>query len=169
MTKTIINYSLLFIILVILQAVIFNNICIFNVATPFVFIYFICRVPMSLPSNWLLTLSFLLGLSVDVFCDTQGMNALACTILGALRNPIFKLYVPREEDYAATTPSIKTLGTGTYIKYIFTLTLIFCILISLIQSLTFLNIPLMLMRIMASNILTFVLLFAIDSITDRKA
>lgn len=76
MTKSIVQFSLLFVILVLAQAIVFNNICLFNVAVPFVFIYFIISLPITLSTNWVLTLSFLAGLSVDIFANTQGMNAL---------------------------------------------------------------------------------------------
>lgn len=59
MTKTIIQFSILFIVLVLLQAMVFNNICLFNVAVPFVFIYFIVYLPLTLSTNWVLTLAFL--------------------------------------------------------------------------------------------------------------
>ena len=65
--------------MVLLQAVLFNHICLFNIAVPFVFITFIMRLPLSININLLIALSFFTGLSVDVFSDTQGMNALACT------------------------------------------------------------------------------------------
>ncbi len=51
MTKSIVQFSLLFVILVLAQAIVFNNICLFNVAVPFVFIYFIISLPITLSTN----------------------------------------------------------------------------------------------------------------------
>ncbi|MDE5915268.1 MAG: rod shape-determining protein MreD, partial [Duncaniella sp.] len=98
MSKTVLKFILLGIILVLAQVIVFNHICLFNVAVPLVFIYLILRLPITRSLNCLLTISFFLGLIVDIFSDTYGMNTVSCTILAMCRRPILRLYVPREED-----------------------------------------------------------------------
>ncbi|MEG1539809.1 MAG: rod shape-determining protein MreD [Muribaculaceae bacterium] len=168
MSKSIIQFIILFIVLVLVQAIICNHICIFNIAVPIIFIYFILRLPITLSVSWVLTLSFLLGLSVDIFSDTQGMNTLACTLLGVMRKPIFSLYFQREDDMSDPIPSIKSLGTGIFIKYLFTITVVYCTLIFFIQAFTFFDFQLTFFRIIGSSILTFVLLLGIDSLTNAS-
>ena len=77
MAKEILRFIFLFLILTICQVVVFTHICLFGVAVPLVFIYFIIKLPVTLGVNWAMTVSFLLGLTVDLFSNTQGMNALA--------------------------------------------------------------------------------------------
>ena len=144
MTKEILKYLLLFLILVVAQVIVFNHLCLFNVAVPLVFIYFIIKLPVNLPVNWALTFSFLIGLTVDIFSNTQGMNALACTILAAVRIPVLRLYFPREDDMTNPEPSLRTLGPGVYLGY---------------------PEP---MRILASTLLTFIILLAFDSLTAKS-
>ena len=81
MAKTFLSFLLLFVVLVLAQVTIFNHIWLFGMAMPLVFIYFIISLPVTTPVNWTLTLGFLIGLSVDVFSNTAGLNALSCTIL----------------------------------------------------------------------------------------
>ena len=71
------RYFFLFIVVVFLQVTIGNNIHLLGVAIPFLYIYFIIRLPLSLSVNWTLTLAFILGLVIDIFSNTPGMNALA--------------------------------------------------------------------------------------------
>ena len=73
-----------------------------DVAVPFVFIYVLVRLPLNLSVNWVLTIGFLTGLSVDIFANTQGMNALACTILAMSRRNVLHLYFPREDELTMT-------------------------------------------------------------------
>ena len=141
----------------------------FNIAVPFVFVYFILRLPMSLSVNWVMTLSFLIGLVVDIFSNTYGMYAMSSTIIGALRKPIFTLFYPREDEMSNPIPSINTLGVSTYIKYMFTLVLLLCVVIYFIQLFTFYNIGLTIMRIIGSSLLTAVILFGFDSIATTKS
>jgi hypothetical protein len=168
MAKEILKYLLLFVLLVVLQVVVFNHLCLFNVAVPLVFIYFIIKLPVTLPANWAMTVSFLMGLMVDIFSNTQGMNALACTLLSACRLPILRLYFPREEDLSNPEPSLRTLGPGVYMKYLITVVAIYCTLFFFIEAFTFYNWTLMLLRIVASSLLTFIILLAFDSLTAGK-
>lgn len=112
MSKTTLQFLLLGLILVLAQVIVFNHICLFNVAVPMVFIYLIFRLPITLSQNWTLTISFFLGLIVDIFSDTYGMNAVACTVVAMLRRPVLRLYVPREEDLTRPEPSMLSLGVG---------------------------------------------------------
>lgn len=167
MAKEILKYLLLFVALVVAQVVVFNHLCLFNVAVPLVFIYFIIKLPVNLSVNWAMTVSFLLGLMVDIFSNTQGMNALACTILAAMRLPVLRLYFPREEDMSNPEPSLRTLGPGVYMKYLVTVVALYCAMFFLIEAFTFYNWWLMLLRIGASTLLTFIILLAFDSLTAK--
>ena len=161
MAKRILHYCVLFVVLVFVQVLVCNNICIFNVATPFIFVYFLIRLPIDMRINWVLTLSFLTGLIVDVFSDTQGMNALACTLLGAVRNTVFGLYVTRKDEIADTIPSIKSLGISVYMKYLLTMTLLYCVIIVSIEAFTFHNALMSVLRALSSTILSFVVMLGI--------
>ena len=167
MTKNTITLVLLFILMVFLQ-IICNRICLFNIAVPFVYIYFILRLPITLSVNWVLTLSFLIGLCVDVFSNTYGMNAMACTIVALLRKPIMGLFCPREDEMNNPTLSVRTLGISVYMKYMFAFTFLFCTCIYIIQLFTFNNLGLMFMRILGSTILTSIILFSFDSIATTR-
>ena len=165
MSKTIFHFLILYIAMLLAQVIVFNHIALFNVAIPVIFIYFIIRLPITLSVNWVMTLSFSIGLCVDIFSDTQGMNALACTILAILRHPIFRLYFPREDDLTIPEPSIRSLGLGIYIKYMFSMVLMYCILIFLIEAFTFFNPFQLILRIICSTILSFFMILGIDSLT----
>lgn len=167
MTKNAFISLLLFVLMVFLQ-IICNRICIFNIAVPFVFIYFILRLPLTLSINWVMTLSFLIGFVVDIFSNTLGMFSMSCVILAVFRKPIFSLFYPREDELTIPIPSIRTLGVGNYIKYMYTLTALFCTCIYIIQLFTFSNIMLTLLRIIGSSILSAIILFGFDSIANTR-
>ena len=163
MSKTVLQFILLGFILVLAQVMVFNHICLFNVAVPMVFIYLLVRLPITLSVNWMLTIGFFLGLTVDIFSDTYGMNTLACTVEAMMRKPILRLYVLREEDLTRPEPSMYSLGTATYLKYLLTMTLLYCSLIFLIEAFTFFNPVRLLLRIVFSTILSMALMVGIDS------
>ena len=164
MTRNIIHFVILFFLLVLAQAIC-SKICLFNVAVPIIFIYFIIRLPLSLGVNWLMTLSFFIGLVIDIFNNSLGMNALSCVILAISKRPVFRLYFPREDDITDTIPSIDSLGLSVYFRFMSSLTLIYCALLFGIQAFSLMNIGLTLLRIAASSLLSIILILGIDSLS----
>ena len=167
MTKTVIQFIALFLALVVLQLVC-NKIVLFNIAMPVVFIYLILRLPVNLHGGWVLTIAFFTGLIIDIFNNTPGMNSLACTIMAAMRRPVFNAYVSRENDMNIPIPSVDSMGVGDYFKYISTLVTVYCTLIFMIQAFSLHNIMLTLARIAGSSVLSIIIIFGLDTLVSTR-
>lgn len=150
------------------QVVVFNHICLFGVAVPYVFIYLLVSLPLDMGQGKVITIAFLTGLVVDIFSDTAGLYSLGCTVMAALRHPVMKLYFPREEDLTDTRPSVQSLGLAVFLRYAVTLTAIFVIVVALADSLIFFDPVRILMLTVASTLLTTALIVAIDFLTVHR-
>ncbi len=167
MTKTVIQFIVLFVALILLQLVC-NKIVLWGIAMPVVFIYLILRLPVNLHDGWGLTIAFFTGLLLDIFSNTPGMNALACTIMAMMRRPVFNLFVSRENDMNIPIPSVDSMGVGDYFKYMATLVTLYCVLIFLIQAFSLHNIGLTLARIAGSSVLSIIIIFGLDSLVSTR-
>lgn len=168
MNKDIIGFAFLFIMLLLLQVLICNHIALFNVAVPIIFIYFIIRLPIWMGKGWLFSLSFLLGLIVDICSDTPGVNALACTLLAAIKEPVYYAYVPRDDNTKLLTPSISTLGVAPYSKFLVTMVAIYCLLVFTIEYFNFADVKAVVILSGASCAFTFIILLALDCLIISK-
>lgn len=157
---------ILFVLLVLFQVLVCNNILLFGVGVPLPFIYFILALPMGLSLNLLLLVSFLLGFSVDIFSDTMGLNSLACIVLAVLKKPMFYAYMPREDKNADLAPSLFTMGWENYIKYLISLALIYCMLVFLIEFTSFASFGRILLMTIVSAVLTMLLMLGIDTLAS---
>ena len=63
MNKLIIQSLITFVVLAMIQVLVCNNISILNVATPFIFIYVIMRLPLTMNQNWMMIIGFIAGLT----------------------------------------------------------------------------------------------------------
>ena len=167
MTKTVIQFVVLFLALLVVQLVC-NKIVLFNIAMPVVFIYLILRLPVNLHGGWVLTIAFFSGLIIDIFNNTPGMNALACTLLAAVRRPVFNLFVSRENDMNIPIPSVDSMGVSDYFKYMATLVTGYCALIFIIQAFSLHNFVLTLARIAGSSVLSVIIIFGLDSLVSTR-
>jgi rod shape-determining protein MreD len=111
--------------------------------------------------------AFMLGLTVDIFGNTPGMNAAACTCLAFFRNSLLRLVTLRDLD-EAFRPGIKSLGLAVFFRYILLATTLFCTLLLLIDTFTFFNLPVLFLKIVTSIVSTMVCVFCVESIGGRK-
>ncbi len=167
-TKDVIQYIVLFFVLVLAQVLICNHLALFNVAVPIIFIYFIIRLPVDMKLALLFTLSFIIGFTVDVFSDTAGVNSLACVLLASIKRPAFYAYVPRDDKTKSMVPSAAGMGLGTFSKYLFTMVAIYCLLTFTIEYFNFADVKNMVFMIAASSALSFLVILGIDSLVFSK-
>lgn len=169
MAQSILKYILLFILCVIVQSLIFNKIVLFHVAVPIVFIYFLIRLPIDLKLPYLFTFAFLLGLCVDIFSDTPGVNALACTLIAALRTPIYYAYMAKDDITSRLTPTVSTMGIVEYSKYLLTFVVIYCLIAFSIEYFSFADVKGIVILTGASSVFSFVILLALDCLIPEKS
>jgi rod shape-determining protein MreD len=153
----------LFIALVLLQALVLNQIFFLGCATPFLYIYFIIKLPVTVNRNVVLALGFILGLTVDALCNTMGLNTVATTFIAFMRLPVQKLFFDKE-DIEYLNLSMSAAG-GDFVKYAIALILLHHIILVLVETFSYYNIFVILLRIVSSSILTFCLIYAIEGLS----
>ena len=162
MINNIIRGLIYFLILVLVQVLILNNIHFFRVAIPFLYLYFILKLPVGTSRSLTVFLSFLMGLVIDVFSNTPGMHAAACTFTGFMRDGIIQLFMGKDL-IEGIFPSYKNFGVGGFVKYTFTCVLLHHTTLFMIESLTFFDPLFLALRIVASVILTTLLICTIEA------
>jgi len=163
MQNTVPGRFLLFILLIILQITLFDKIHLFGFATPLLYIYFILKLPGNMNRILVLFLSAILGLSIDWFSHTLGINMLACVVIGFFRSFLLNWLTPRDlvENYSL---SFSTFGVRTFLRYAFITTLIHHTILFTTEYLSFFDPLALIFRITGSVILTVILIFACESI-----
>lgn len=152
-----------FIGLVPLQVLVLNNVHVAGYATPFLYIFFILKLNTGVSRNELMLWGFFLGLVIDIFSNTPGMNAAATVLLAFARPTILRLFSSRE-TFEDIEPSFKTLGISPFIKYVVAGVLVHHIVLLLIESFSFFNFPILLLKILTSALLTILCILAIEGI-----
>lgn len=152
--------------LVLLQVLILNNVHIAGYATPFLYIYLILKFESDTSRNVLMLWAFFLGLAVDVFSDTPGMNAAATVLLAFLRPTFLRLFVPRDM-LESFVPAIRTMGISPFLKYLIAGVFVHHAMLLTIEFFSFAHIGALLLRIVASTLLTVTCIMAIEGIRKK--
>jgi rod shape-determining protein MreD len=88
-----------FILLLAVQVVIFNNFNFLGYINPFPYVLFIILYPVNGNKYALLVTSFVLGITMDLFCNSGGVHAAACLLLAFVRPSIFKFSFGLSYEY----------------------------------------------------------------------
>ncbi|MDH6305478.1 rod shape-determining protein MreD [Parabacteroides sp. PF5-5] len=158
----IVKGSIYFVVLVLVQVLILNNIHFLRLATPFLYIYFILKLPIGFTSTRVTFFSFLIGLVIDIFSNTPGMHAATCTLVGFARMPILKIII-KDEMQESLSPSLHAFGFGGFLRYVLALVVLHHVTLFLLESLTLFDPLFLLIRIVASIVTTTLLVCIVEA------
>lgn len=99
MNSTLIVNIARFILLLLVQVILFNKMNLFGFINPFPYILFIILYPVNGNKYGLLVSSFFLGLIMDMFLNSGGVHATSCLVLAFFRPNIFKFSFGLSYEY----------------------------------------------------------------------
>ncbi len=149
--------------LALIQVLVLNNIHIAGYATPFIYIYLILKMSSGTSRNELMLWGFFLGLVVDVFSDTPGMNAASAVFIAFLRPYFLRLFTQRDST-DEFVPAIKTIGTFSFIKYVIVCVLFHHAALLMIESFSLFDLNTLLIKIGTSTLLTVLCIMGIEGL-----
>lgn len=155
-----------FIILALIQVLIFSQIHLFGYATAYIYLLFILKLPRRTSRNELLIWSFLSGTVVDIFCNTPGINAAAATAVAFIRNSILSTFTQKEtaDDFI---PGIHTMTREGYTGYILSCIFLFHTFLYLLELFT-VNYPIqLLISVVSSTLLTATFILVTELFTRK--
>ena len=152
-----------FIILCLVQVLMLQRISIFHCATPLLFLHFVISFRRGYPRWAILLWSFAMGLVLDMFFNTPGVNAASLTLIGLLQPYLVELFLPREAE-----PDIKVSARALGVSNFFTLSLIlvivFCLVYFTLESFNLEGWPYAMQCAGASTVLTLICIMTVETL-----
>lgn len=167
MNNNFLKYSFLFVFLILLQVSVFNNVNLFGYAQPMFYILFVFLFPVTQRRGFFLILAFLLGLSIDFFSNSGGINAAATLFIAYFRLPVLKI-ISRKIEFDSVLFNFNNLPFSQQISYLFTLTFVHHFIVFQLSYFKFNAINLILADTLFSSIFTFVLLIIYSRLFLKK-
>jgi len=159
---------LYFLVFVLLQTLVVNNIHLFGIVTPFIYVYVIMKFRLNISRSSLIILSFLLGLSIDIFSNTIGLHAATCTFIGFIRNPILEQFVDMKELPDGSVPSVRLFGFSKFIRYILIMVTLHHAIMFSVESFSFHQPLFLFTRMILSILLSCLLIFILEAFNLRN-
>ena len=117
MINSIFRYGLIFILLILLQVLLFNNIQFSGYINPYVYVMFILLLPVEIPAWLMLVLSFATGAIIDYFSGSPGIHSSATVLAGFVRPYVLRVISPRDGHESGASPSMLSYGLRWFLTY----------------------------------------------------
>jgi hypothetical protein len=162
MINSALRFGLIFILLILLQVLLFNNIQFSGYVNPYVYIMFILLLPVEIPSWLLLILSFATGLIIDFFSSSPGMHTFATVLTGFVRPYVLRVVSPRDGYESGADPSMFVYGFRWFLSYAILMVLIHHITLFYIEVFRFADFFRTMFRVILSTIFSVAFILLIE-------
>ncbi|MEX2591442.1 MAG: rod shape-determining protein MreD [Anditalea sp.] len=116
-SKIIISSITGFFVYFLVQVFVLKNLVIFDMAFCFLYVFYILLLPIETKTIPLMLISFILGISIDIFYDSLGMHTASMVALAFARNAWIRIIIPTGGYDENVQPSILNMGIGWFFTY----------------------------------------------------
>ena len=121
MNKNLLVPAIQFLVLLLAQILVFNNINLLGYINPYPYILFILLFPFMANRSLLLVAAFITGIVMDIFGDSGGVHAAACLTLAYFRPVALRFAFGVSYEYNA----IRLSNTTLYERFVYITILVF--------------------------------------------
>ena len=159
-----------FVLFLFIQVVLLNELPpLHQFITPYLYFLFLLWLPFGTKRITLTLLGFFTGYILDLFTNTPGLHAAACTLLGYFRPTVLSLLLSQEaSEEINREPSIGSMGWGPYAFYIASLTFMHHFYLVLLEWLQFGSFGYFLGKVIATTLISVLLIFIVELAMNRR-
>ncbi|GHB42134.1 rod shape-determining protein MreD [Mongoliitalea lutea] len=106
-----------FFLFLLVQVLILKNMVIFGVVFCFLYVLYLLLLPLEFKVITMLLISFIIGISVDLFYDTMGIHTASLLVIGFIRNQWIKIITPTGGYDEDLQPTFLNMGFGWFLTY----------------------------------------------------
>ena len=147
-------YALLFLVSVLFQTFLFDNLAVSIYLSPLVYISFIALLTMETPPIVMLLCGLATGIVTDWAMGLEGINT-AVTLLSAFtRRAVLQSACGKENVREGGVPTVWRLGNYSFMLYLFSFVALHHLAFFLLESLSWSLLPFVLIRFVVSTLVT---------------
>ncbi len=161
-SQTVIKLLITLFIYLLLQIILIRNFVLFDVAFCFVYVACILLLPDDIAPVWVIMISFLIGLLVDIFYNTAGIHAASSVAIGYLRPYIIKFLFPGRSAENEVVVSLGEMGAERFVRYVLFMTIVHHSLLFFIEAGGFQFFLITILKVICSIIFTTSIIFLME-------
>ncbi|MBP1668577.1 MAG: rod shape-determining protein MreD [Bacteroidetes bacterium] len=168
MSKGPIPIIIQFVVLVLLQLLLFNNIRFSGFINPYVYVLFFILLPFDFSGSLMLVLGLAMGLILDLFMGTPGVHSLATVLIAFVRPGVLNLIAPHDGYDLNTLPRVSQMGLIWFVKYAAIIIVIHHLVLFYAEVFSFSHFFFTLLKVFLSSVFTLVFIVLSQFFVFRK-
>ena len=153
-------------VVMLLQVLLFNQLQLWGLCHPYIFILFLLLMPITLPEHVDMIIGACVGLLMDVSCNSPGVHMAACTLLMFIKRYVIGIFV-NDRDRLNEEISSKTLSMAAMLKYCAIMVLVYHLVVFSLAAWSWSHIGLVLQETLVSSVVAFAIIATYNILKDR--
>ena len=141
------------IVVMLLQVLLFDQLQLLGVCHPYIYILCLLMMPITLPHSVDMIIGAIIGLVMDVFCNSLGIHTAACVLLMFIRPYLIGVIV-NDKDRLNEQITLRAIGMEAMIKYVIILVLIHHLTVFALGAWSWNHIGFVLLETLVSSLIT---------------
>ncbi|MDE5707883.1 MAG: rod shape-determining protein MreD [Alistipes sp.] len=162
------TYSLLFLITVLLQIFLFDNLSVSIYLNPLIYVAFVVLLPVDALPVLVLLAGLLMGAAMDFLMGTAGINTMATLLLAFVRQPVLTSLYNRDDLREGGIPSPERLGHHVFLNYLIVLVLVHHTVFFTLEALSWSHALRTAVRVVASSAVTVAVVWLLSRMFTAK-
>ncbi len=150
----------------ILQVLLFDQLQLLGVCHPYIYVLCLLMMPITLSHSADMIIGAVVGLIMDIFCNSMGIHTAACIFIMFIR-PYLIGAIVNDKDRLNEQISLRSLGMEALLRYVVILVVIHHLIVFLLAAWNWAHIGFVLVDTLVSSLVTISIIIGYNSLRYR--
>ena len=155
-----------YVVVMLLQVLLFNQLQLWGACHPYIYVLCLLMMPITLPHSVDMVIGALVGLVMDVFCNSPGIHTASCILIMFIR-PYLIGAIVNDKDRLNEQISLRAIGMEAMLKYTVILVLVHHFVVFSLAAWSWHHIGFVLLETLVSSIVTISIIIGYNALRDR--
>ncbi|MBQ9602195.1 MAG: hypothetical protein IJR42_00075 [Paludibacteraceae bacterium] len=155
-----------YILVMILQVLLFDQLQLLGVCHPYIYVLCLLMMPITLSHSADMIIGAVVGLIMDIFCNSMGIHTAACIFIMFIR-PYLIGAIVNDKDRLNEQISLRSLGMEALLRYVVILVVIHHLIVFLLAAWNWAHIGFVLVETLVSSLVTISIIIGYNSLRYR--
>lgn len=155
-----------YIVVMILQVLLFDQLQLLGVCHPYIYILCLLMMPITLSHSADMIIGAVVGLIMDIFCNSLGVHTAACIFIMFIR-PYLIGAIVNDKDRLNEQISLRALGMEALLRYVVILVVVHHLIVFLLAAWSWAHIGFVLAETIVSSLITISVIIGYNALRYR--
>ena len=155
-----------YVVVMLLQVLLFDQLQLWGACHPYIYILCLLMMPITLPHNVDMLIGALVGLVMDVFCNSLGVHTAACILVMFIRPYLIGALV-NDKDRLNEQISLRSIGMEAMLRYVVIMVIIHHLMVFALAAWSWSHIGFVLLETLVSSLVTILIIIGYNILKYR--